>query len=301
MKSAIGIDLGGTKINGGIVDEDGNVLEKLTVDTLAREGKDEVLNRIKSMVREFIKKDDIKGIGIGSPGFINSDIGKVVFLGNNIPDWTGVNIKEEIEDEFEGIPVFVENDGNMAMLCEGWIGAAKGYDSFVMITLGTGVGGGIYTREQGIWRGSNWQGAELGHVILHPDGIKCGCGQFGCAEQYISGKAIEKLYEEKSGTFLKGADIFNRSLNDDSAKEVVEEFTENLAYFLINIKNIFDPEGIIIGGGVINSREYWWDIMIGKYMDMCNSPLGMKIRPAKYLNDAGMIGSAKIVFNNLAK
>lgn len=301
MKSAIGIDLGGTKINGGIVDEDGNVLEKLTVDTLACEGKDEVLNRIKSMVREFIKKDDIKGIGIGSPGFINSDIGKVVFLGNNIPDWTGVNIKEEIEDEFEGIPVFVENDGNMAMLCEGWIGAAKGYDSFVMLTLGTGVGGGIYTREQGIWRGSNWQGAELGHVILHPDGIKCGCGQFGCAEQYISGKAIEKLYEEKSGTFLKGADIFNRSLNDDSAKEVVEEFTKNLAYFLINIKNIFDPEGIIIGGGVINSREYWWDIMIGKYMDMCNSPLGMKIRPAKYLNDAGMIGSAKIVFNNLAK
>lgn len=301
MKSAIGIDLGGTKINGGIVDEDGNVLEKLTVDTLAREGKDEVLNRIKSMVGEFIKKDDIKGIGIGSPGFINSDIGKVVFLGNNIPDWTGVNIKEEIEDEFEGIPVFVENDGNMAMLCEGWIGAAKGYDSFVMITLGTGVGGGIYTREQGIWRGSNWQGAELGHVILHPDGIKCGCGQFGCVEQYISGKAIEKLYEEKSGTFLKGADIFNRSLNDDSAKEVVEEFTENLAYFLINIKNIFDPEGIIIGGGVINSREYWWDIMIGKYMDMCNSPLGMKIRPAKYLNDAGMIGSAKVVFDNLTK
>ncbi len=299
MKKVIGIDLGGTSIYGGLIDEKGEILKKASRDTGSQEGRKIVLGRIMEVIDELMEGETVEGIGLGSPGFIDVEQGKVLFLGGNIKEWTGVNIKEELSSQIGGLPIFIENDANVAAICEEWLGKAKGLDSFIMLTLGTGVGGGIYSKKAGLWYGKNYQGAELGHVILHPNGRLCGCGQKGCVEQYISGNAIEKNYLEITGERLKGKDIFAKSETDKNCKKTVEKFAEDLGLYLVSIKNIFDPEGVVIGGGVINSKEYWWDEMLRYYKENCNNPKGMEILPAKFLNDAGMIGAAKVVFDRI--
>ncbi|MBC8588738.1 ROK family protein [Paratissierella segnis] len=298
MENTIGIDLGGTSIKGGVVNAHGEIIRKAERDTGKKVGKKEVLNRIKLVIKDLLG-DDIIGIGLGSPGFIDSNEGKVLDIGGNIEDWAHTDIKGELSKEFPNLPIFVENDANVAGICEGWIGAGKGFRSFAMLTLGTGVGGCIYTEKEGIWNGNNFQGAELGHTILYPNGRECNCGQKGCVERYISGAAVERIYEEMTGKFKKGKYIFKDSLTNDVDRELVDKFTQDLAIYIVSLKNIFDPEGIIIGGGVINSREYWWEKMIKYYKEYINDDKGLKIVPAIYQNDAGIIGAAKIVFNHI--
>ncbi len=296
MRKAIGIDLGGTKINGGIVDEHGQIIKKMTVAINYKDGKKDVLKGIAKVIEELIKYEKIEGISIGIPGFIDTESGCVLCHGGNIPNWVGVNIKYEMTKCFSDIPVFIENDANTATICEGWIGSGKGLDSFIMLTLGTGLGGGIWSKKSGVWRGSNYQGAELGHSILYPNGRRCSCGQKGCAEQYISGTGIEKNYTEMTGKYQTGEEIFKNN-KDPICKKAIDKFTQDLAIFMVTIKNIFDPQGLIVGGGVINSKQQWWDRMIEYYNTYCNYPNGMRILPARFLNDSGMIGAAKIVFD----
>lgn len=298
MKRAIGIDLGGTSIKGGLIDEEGNILKKVKKDTVTARGKTQVLERI-SQVIDMLKDDNLIGIAIGSPGFIDSDEGKVLKVGGNIKDWAGTKIKGELEKKHPNIPIFVENDANVAAICEHWLGAAKEYDNFIMMTLGSGLGGAIYIENHGLIKGHRYRGGELGHAIFIPEGKLCSCGQKGCVEQYISGNAVENIYEKRAGFKKKGKDIF-KSMNDDKiANEVVHEFSHNLGIYISSLKNIFDPQGIVIGGGVINSKAYWWDKMIESYMDYCNDWEDMDIVPAEFLNNAGMIGAGKIVFNRL--
>nr|WP_300003182.1 ROK family protein [Tissierella sp.] len=297
MKKVIGIDLGGTSMYGGVIDEKGAILKTSQRDTFSAKGRDDVLKRINEVIEDLLD-EDILGIGIGTPGFIDSKEGKVLQVGGNIEGWANTNIKESINKKFANIPVFVENDANAAALCEHWIGGAKDIENFIMITLGTGVGGAIHLERHGILKGVNYQGGELGHAILYPMGDKCNCGQYGCVERYISGSAIERIYKRKTGLDKKGIDIF-RDPDDKIGIEVVDEFTRDLAIYLVSLKNIFDPEGVIIGGGVINSRQYWWDGMIDGYKKFSNDPESMKILPAMYLNNAGMIGAAKSVFDNI--
>ncbi len=291
--------MGGTSIDGGLITEDGKILKKSQRDTFSVNTKVDVLNLISEVIEELLE-DDIIGIGIGSPGFIDSKEGKVLKVGGNIEDWANTNIREEINKNFPKLPIFVENDANVAALCEHWIGGAKDLNNFIMITLGTGVGGAIYLEKHGILKGENYQAAELGHSILYPFGEKCNCGQRGCAEKYISGKAIERIYKEESGRFKKAKNIF-KDTEDEIAINVIKSFTKELGVFLVSIKNIFDPSGVIIGGGVINSKEYWWDDMIKNYKIFSNDPSTMTIIPAVYLNDAGMIGAAKSVFDNIKR
>lgn len=298
MKKAIGIDLGGTSILGGLIDEDGNILKKYEKDSKSARGRYEVLKRISEVI-DMLMEDDVIGIAIGSPGFIDSQEGKVLKVGGNIEDWAGTPIKEELGKKYKDIPIFVENDANVAGLCELWKGAAKDYNSFIMLTLGSGVGGAIYIENHGLLTGHRYQGAELGHVILYPNGRLCVCGQKGCVEQYVSGNAVERIYEDRTGIRKKGRDIFTSIDEDNLAREVIKDFSSNLGIFITTLKNIFDPQAIIIGGGVINSKEYWWDDMISAYKDYSNDSEGMDIVAAHHLNDAGMIGAGKIVFDRL--
>lgn len=299
MAKVIGIDLGGTSVYGGTISENGEIVERAQRDTSRANGREEVLNLIYEVINELMD-ETILGIGIGSPGFIDSDEGKVLKIGGNIPGWAYTDIKSELSMKIANLPLFVENDANVAALCEHWIGAGKGLDSFVMITLGTGVGGAVYLKNGGILKGHRYQGGELGHLIQYPGGRKCQCGQNGCIEKYVSGSAIEETYKEKTGLKKRGKEIFEDSIEDKKAFEVVDEFTKDLAVFLVSLKNIFDPQGIIIGGGVINSRKYWWDRLLNYYKSFSNDPEGLKILPAIYLNDAGMIGAGKLVFDRLA-
>lgn len=299
MNNVIGIDLGGTSIYGGLINEEGEILKRAERATGTGLGKVQVLDRISDLISELLIGGDVKGIGIGTPGFINSEEGKVLSVGGNIKDWAGTDIKGELSKIFKDLPIFVENDANVAGICERWIGAGKDLNSFVMLTLGTGVGGAIYTSNEGIWHGNGYQGAELGHVILYPKGRPCNCGQNGCVERYISGTAVEELYKEKTGIEMRGKEIFENSVKDKVSESLIDTFAENLAIYMVTLKNIIDPEGIIIGGGVINSKEYWWNKTLKYYHEYSNKPEGMEILPAIYLNDAGMIGSAKVVLDKI--
>lgn len=288
----IGIDLGATSIKGGLVDLAGNIIRKNVKKTA--KSPNEILDSIAQMVGELSLGEDILGIGIGSPGFIDSDQGKVLAYGGMIYNWEWTDIKGYMTEKFPNKIISVENDANIAALCEKWVGSASKLDNFIMITLGTGLGGVIYTSKEGIWNGNNYQGAELGHAILYPDGRRCKCGQRGCVENYVSGSAIEAEYKSLKGKYLKGEEIFKLYEQDTIAKKVVDNFSANLANYLISLRNIFDPQGIVIGGGLIISSKYWWDKMKKQYLSRVNFQ-GMTILPATYLNDSGIIGAAKMI------
>ena len=296
MTKTIGLDIGGTKIQGAVIDEKGEILKTYRLETCAREGKDKVLDNISKII-DFLKTDDIKAVGVGTPGFIDSENGIVTFAGN-IDGWTGLNLKKEIEKR-SSLPVFIENDANIALVCEKWLGSGKGFNDIVMITIGTGLGGAVYNKKMGLLSGSNFQGAELGHLILHPNGEYCTCGQSGCAEGYCSGTAIVRHYEELTRNKLEGQEIFELVKTDDNAKKVIDRFTSDLAWFLTSLRNIFDPELIIIGGGVINSKDYWWKEVLEKFYNYCHLSEKIEIKPAKYLNDAGVIGAGRIAMERL--
>lgn len=293
MDKVIGIDLGGTKINACLINEEGQILERNTVETEAKKGRDVVLNNIKKAVYGLDFKE-ASAVGIGTPGFIDAENGVVTFAGN-IDGWTGLNLKKAVEDLVD-LPVFVENDANIALLAEKWIGSCKNYNNVVMITLGTGVGGAVYNEKGGLLQGAHFQGAELGHMILHPGGDYCTCGQHGCVEAYCAGTALGKSYKQITGESKTGEEILNLVDKDPAAKEVLEKYQYDLAYFLTSLRNTFDPEVIVVGGGVINSKDIWWDGMIEKFNDVCNNTLNISVIPAKFLNDSGVIGAAKIAF-----
>lgn len=296
MTKTIGLDIGGTKIQGAVIDENGEILKTYRLETCAREGKDKVLDNISKII-DFLKTDEIEAIGVGTPGFIDSENGIVTFAGN-IDGWTGLNLKEELEKR-SSLPVFVENDANIALVCEKWLGSGKGFDDIVMITIGTGLGGAVYNKKMGLLSGSDFQGAELGHVILHPNGEYCTCGQSGCAESYCSGTAIVRHYEELTRNRLEGQEIFELADKDENAKKVIDRFTSDLAWFLTSLRNIFDPQTIIIGGGVINSKDFWWNDVLEKFNEYCHLSEKIQIKPAKFLNDAGVIGAGRIAMERL--
>ena len=182
MSKVIGIDIGGTKINACLVDDKGNIIERKKLDTQASLGRDVVLKNIEKAVKA-LSYEQASAIGIGTPGFIDSENGIVTFAGN-IKGWTGLNLKREVE-KITGLKVYVENDANIALVAEKWIGACRDYENVVMITLGTGLGGAIYTKEGGILKGAHFQGAELGHMMLFPGGNYCTCeiGRASCRER----------------------------------------------------------------------------------------------------------------------
>lgn len=297
MGKVIGIDIGGTKINGGIIDEAGNIIRRTSKETTKSGNAIDVLETLSSVIDELIS-DEVLGIGIGAPGFIDSNEGKVLTVGGNIQGWAETDIKGYLSKKYN-VKIQVENDANVAALCESWLGSGEGMDSFVMLTIGTGLGGGIFLKESGILRGAHYQAGELGHSILHPRGHKCSCGQKGCVEMYVSGTAIESHYFKMRGLSLSGKEILDSYNNDEIAKVVIDNFTFDLSTFIISLKNIFDPEGIIIGGGVIDSKEVWWDNFILSFSEGVNDSANIKILPAKFRNDSGMIGAAKAIFDIL--
>ncbi|MDD7306175.1 MAG: ROK family protein [Peptoniphilaceae bacterium] len=295
MRKVIGIDLGGTKISGALLDENGNILSSAKVDTGAEEGREVVIGNIVKLIKK-LPYEKARAIGIGTPGFIDSDKGIVTFAGN-IKGWSGLNLKKEIEKYFD-LPVFIENDANIALICEQWIGSGKAYDDIVMITLGTGLGGAVYSQGK-LLRGSNFQGAELGHMILYPNGNQCTCGQKGCAECYCSGSAIGNEYEKLTGIKKTSENILSSIDKDKASKKVLDQFVINLSYYLTSLRNIFDPQVIIIGGGLINAKDLWWEGMLENFKKVCHNFETVDILAAKYLNDAGMIGAGKIALERV--
>lgn len=237
--SRVGIDVGGTKCFGVLVDEDGQVVRDVRYPTPPA---DELIDLLQSM---FIELDGSASLGIGVPGLITTD--GVIKASPNMRGAKNVPVGPELRSRL-GVDVHVENDATMAAYGEWKIGAARGAQNAVMVTLGTGIGGGIVMGGE-LHRGANGFTGEIGHMVVQRDGIECVCGRRGCWERYASGSALKML----SGG-MSGEDVFSAYARGDAhAQKVVGEFADWIAVGLANMTNICDPEVIVIGGGVVQS------------------------------------------------
>ncbi len=297
MKHVIAIDIGGTKTIGSLFDENKNILEEKRFPTNPKAGPDNLLNALFNVIDELVSKYEVDCISVGSAGRININDGSVFFASDNIPGWTGVKIKEILEERYHILTV-VENDCKVAGYGEEWNGAAQGLDNYICITLGTGVGAAVKAEGKMI-HGSHYSAGELGHIILHPNGRQCNCGLKGCVEQYCSGTALTKIYNEKSDSKIEtGYDYFERvKAKEPLALEVLADFVDDLFNVILTLTNSYDPDRIIIGGGLIDTREYWWDQLMEK---IAASPISklfqVDVVPAALGSKAGIYGAAYLGF-----
>ncbi|GIP28916.1 sugar kinase [Paenibacillus sp. J23TS9] len=293
----IGIDIGGTSIKGMVVDSSGQLLDQGKVATEAKEGKERILGNMKLLVNDLLANhQDIQGIGIGTAGRVNVQTGEIVFATDNLPGWQGSNIKKDMEASYH-LPVFVDNDANTALVGEAWLGAGMHVKDLSMLTLGTGVGGANMIGGE-LYRGAHWNGGEWGHTILVPGGRPCNCGLCGCIEQYLSGTALVKLAGEAAGrSYNNGVEVLDDHLKGQPrVTEVLRQFTAHLAVVIHNIHVGLNPQAILIGGGLIDSKPIWWPLLLEAMEGM---RLNVDVRPAELSNEAGAIGAAKLILDQL--
>ena len=311
----IGVDLGGTNIAVGVVNENLELVKKLSVPTGATRPGEEIVADIAKLCVDVCKEvgcelEDIVSIGIATPGIANHDTG-VVEYANNLP-FSQFPIAALLKAQLGGkVNVKIENDANAAAWGEACAGAAKGTTNSVMITLGTGVGGGIIIDNK-VYSGFNYAGGELGHIVISVDGAQCSCGRKGCWEAYSSATALIRMTKEKieecratgrKTVMLDAPKISGRTAcdamraGDEAAKEVYDEYIKYLASGIATIINIFQPEVISLGGGISGEGQSLIDSLLpiirkeeygGGVVKMTD------IRIAKLGNDAGIIGAAML-------
>jgi glucokinase len=249
LVKTIGIDIGGTKTAIGLF-EDGALRKKQEIKTDSKLGGEHILNRIIEVIMPYVD-DDLKGIGIGAAGQI-SRAGEVMSSTDTFTNWKGLNVKQIISRATSS-RVEVVNDVQAMGLGELHFGAGKNVRDFICIALGTGVGGAIIADGKLI-RGHRGAGGEFGHVKLYADGRSCPCGNKGCLEAHISGIALETRYKEMFGINDKGPLIFQKARNgDEKAQDIVNQYLDDLIEGLTSLIHIFNPEKVVIGGGVATS------------------------------------------------
>ncbi|WP_298529545.1 ROK family protein [uncultured Ruminococcus sp.] len=314
MKYYVGIDLGGTNIVAGVVDESYKIIAKASTKTNCPRPEKEIAEDMAKMAVEAVKNadltlDDIEWIGIGTPGIANSATGIIEYSNNlGFKDTPMVKYITEFIGRND-TPVFIENDANAAAYGEYVAGAAKGAKNAVCITLGTGVGGGIIIDGK-IYAGSNFAGAEIGHTVIEVDGVQCSCGRKGCFEAYSSATGLIRMSKEAMEQFPdsimnkmaeeKGKVTARTSFDamragDKPAKDVVDKYIKYLAAGITNTINIFQPDVLCIGGGVCNEGDPLLlpvKELVKKEVYTRNSPKNCEIVIAKLGNDAGIIGAA---------
>lgn len=313
----IGVDLGGTNIAIGIVNEKFEIVKKGSTPTKPERGADAIVEDMAALSRKLVEElgismDEVVSAGVATPGTANNETG-VVEYANNIP-FLRYPLADRLSALLDGKPVYIENDANAAAKAEAMAGVAKGAPFSVMITLGTGLGGGIIIGGK-VYSGFNFAGAELGHVVIEKDGRQCSCGRKGCWEAYSSATglvnmtkdAIVAAREAKRETSMEemiGGDLdkvsartaFNAMKAGDAVgAEVVDEYISYLATGIVNVINIFQPNVLSIGGGVCNEGDNLMKPLLEKVWSETYSREGTpqtKIMIAQLGNDAGIIGAA---------
>ncbi len=310
-KFIYGVDLGGTTVKMGLFDAEGTMIEKWEIKTRKENQGEQILPDIAASIAEKnqekdIAVSDIVGIGMGVPGPITED-GRVLKCANL--GWGIFSVADRLR-ELTGVEkIKVGNDANVAALGEQWRGGGRGFDSIVMITLGTGVGGGIILNGK-ILTGSNGAAGEIGHLTVNPHETRtCGCGKKGCLEQYSSATGITRMSAEKLESTttpsqlreydhpITGLELFKAYKEDDAlAKEIVEEFATYLGLGLSHVAAVVDPQAFVIGGGVSKNGTIVTDVIKEKYeQDVMFALKGKEFRLAELGNDAGMYGAVRMV------
>lgn len=290
----IGVDIGGMSIKFGVIGENFEIIEKFSVPT-PKESGEAIVSVIAKTCIELKNKYDIDGIGIGTPGIIDEKAGKVTYA-SNIP-FSDTEVVKPVAEE-TGLPVKLGNDANCAMLGELHAGYGQTHDNILMITLGTGVGGGIIIDKKPYF-GKNGNAGELGHMCVKMDGEPCGCGRIGCYERYASVSTLisitEKAVQENPDSLLakmseggvNGASSFDAMrAGCPVAAEVVDKYIGNVAIGVESFIMIFQPEVIVFGGAISNEGEY----LLAPLREKVSKGVILACSPLK--NDAGLIGAA---------
>lgn len=310
MKYCFGVDIGGTTVKIGLFETNGTIVDKWEVPTRTANGGEAILPDVaKSLFDKLealnISKEDVTGVGIGVPAPVNSEgvVKNTANLG-----WGYKEVTKEME-ELTGFPSKAGNDANVATLGEMWLGAGKGQKNMVMMTLGTGVGGGVIIDGKPLV-GQNGAGGEIGHLCMNYEETEsCGCGKKGCLEQYASATGIARLARKRlakndDATILRGQEISAKTVfdalkeGDAVAEEIVEEFGYYLGAAAANIAAVVDPSVFVIGGGVSKAGE----ILLGYVEKNFQKNAFFADKDAKFVlaelgNDAGICGAAKLVID----
>lgn len=307
----IGVDLGGTKIKIGLVNEEGQMVKSGSIATDPSHDYGIIMRDMTAEIERLITGEglqiqDIQSIGIGVPGLVDYEKGMIIYCTNL--SWYNVNAVSYLKEHFQ-VPVYIENDATAAGYAESLFGSTKEARDSIFLTIGTGIGGGIIINKQ-IIRGAHGAGSELGHMVIGENFYDCNCGRNGCFETLASATAmikyathrmkqepgtsgLEKPYEQNGG--LEAKDVFDQAaLGDAIAAETVERTAKYMAIGIANIYNIFDPEIIAIGGGVSKAADSFFDLVrsYAKKMALVDCIDYAKIVRAELGNDAGIIGAA---------
>mgnify|MGYP001111487454 CR=1 FL=1 len=311
MNYYAGIDLGGTNIKCGIVDEEGKIIIQESVPTHSERGFSYVAETMAGLVIKLaqVNKIDVKEVGVGSPGMIDGERGVVVYS-NNLA-WQKAPLAAELKNRLR-LPVRITNDANAAAYGEYACGAGKQYNSIVLLTLGTGIGSGIVLNGK-LYEGSAGAGAELGHEVIRMGGEKCACGRRGCFEAYASATALIRqtkraMEKDRQSTLwrlcegdinnVNGKTVFDAvAMGDAAAKRVINNYRRYLSEGLANIANAFRPEAILIGGGISAQGENLTKPLqkrVDKLMLGHGAYAPVKIKTASLGNAAGLVGAAML-------
>ena len=311
---AIGIDIGGTSIKGAAVDSNGTVYEKFSIPFVKGEAGEITIQKLAETVKEYIAAHNLEnkvvGIGIGSPGTLDIKNG-VVNYANNL-GWNNLPVAELMQKVLP-YPVRLTNDANAAALGEAKFGAGKKYETVIMLTLGTGVGGGIIIDGK-LYEGNEGKGGELGHIVVQIDGEPCSCGRKGCLEAYASATALiretkKEMYKNKRSLLWKispeielvgGKAVFEGAAQGDkSAIKVLDNYIKYLGEGILNFCNIFRPNVVVLSGGIANAGKPLFEPLNQYLKDReygYKATPEVKVVPAELGYDSGKIGAAALFF-----
>lgn len=313
----LGLDLGGTKILTGLADNKGKIITRSRRDTEAEFGEDKIIKNMIKTIKDVlnqsnVNKNQIKALGIGSPGPLDAKKG-IIIENSNLP-WKNVPLVKKIESAL-GIKTLLKNDANAAALGEKWFGAGKDVDNLVYLTISTGVGGGAIINKR-LFTGVNDNACELGHTIIDPNGPLCGCGNHGCLEAFAAGTSIAKRAREAAaaGRSKKLLDLADNIISDIDAvicaqaayqgDQVAKDIFQNAGYYLGlglgNVINIFNTEMIILGGGVMKASDLFLDKALAtmKEVALTGSLEKVTVKEAELGSDIGLMGAIAVAMED---
>jgi glucokinase len=301
MTYAIGIDIGGTKTAIGLVTDKGQLVEKQILKTDGSVPPEVMIDRMCEAVKEILINNELSatyltGIGIGAPGPLDVTKGEITNP-PNLPAWLDTPLIERVKAHFPEKCIRLENDANAAAVAEKWVGAAQNAKTFVYMTISTGIGGGFYANGRSVF-GFRGNGGEVGHIVIDSNGPLCTCGLRGCFEAVASGTAIAELGSKIKGQTLTTKDVFALyEVGDAEMTNFVNDVFEKIGIGCVSMINLFDPEIIILGGGVTNVGQPLFDAVKAYTEKFALNPAGRDtpIVPSGLGQDTGVIGAAALI------
>lgn len=301
MTYAVGVDLGGTKTAVALVSSEGGIGEIITAPTPSAQGPAAVLDHVAALVSR-VWNDDVVGLGVGAAGVVDSTRGTIISATETFTSWVGTNLVTGLRSRLglaETVPVEVRNDVAAHALGEHWVGAARGYDSMLMVAVGTGVGGGVVLDGR-LHTGARNVAGEIGHLpVPGAEALRCACGRFGHLEAIAAGPAIERRYAQLAGQPATGREIMALAeAGDETALLVVRGAAVAIGKAISGVVSVLDPGCVVIGGGVALASDVWWVPLLETCRtDLIDAQVGIDILPAQLGTSAALFGAARTIFD----